>query len=44
MTPAFPATQGDVWDTRWVMSLACVGGCLAQLLLSNVPDKQLRRP
>jgi putative membrane protein len=40
---AFLATQGDVWDTQWDMFLALVGALAAQLLLSGLHDRQLRR-
>ena len=38
---AFLATQGDIWDTQWDMFLALVGAILAQLLLSDLQDRQL---
>jgi len=41
---AFLATQGDVWDTQKDMALALLGSILAQVLLSRLHDKQLRRP
>jgi putative membrane protein len=40
---AFLATQGDVWDTQWDMFLALLGAIAAQLLLSPLHDRQLRR-
>lgn len=40
---AFLATQGDVWDTQWDMFLALLGALVAQLLLSKLHDRQLRR-
>jgi putative membrane protein len=40
---AFLATQGDVWDTQWDMFLALLGALTAQLVLSKVHDRQLRR-
>jgi len=40
---AFLATQGDVWDTQWDMFLALIGTISAQVLLTNLHDKQLRQ-
>lgn len=40
---SFLATQGDVWDTQWDMFLALCGAIAAQLALSRVQDRQLRR-
>ena len=40
---SFLATQGDMWDTQRDMFLAITGGIAAQLLLSDVHDRQLRR-
>jgi putative membrane protein len=40
---AFLGTQGDVWDTQWDMFLALCGALAAQVLLSGVHDRQLRR-
>jgi putative membrane protein len=38
---AFLGTQGDVWDTQWDMFLALIGAILAQVLLTNLHNKQL---
>jgi putative membrane protein len=40
---AFLGTQGDPWDTQWDMFMAFTGALLAQLLLSRLQDRQLRR-
>jgi putative membrane protein len=40
---AFLGTQGDPWDTQKDMALAFVGAITAQVLLSRVQDRQLRR-
>jgi putative membrane protein len=40
---AFLGTQGYVWDTQSDMLLALIGAVPAQLLLSRVHDRQLRR-
>jgi putative membrane protein len=40
---AFLGTQGDVWDTQWDMFLALIGAITAQLVLSKVHDRALRR-
>ena len=40
---AFLATQGDPWDTQWDMLAALIGAVAAQLLLTRVHDRQLRR-
>ena len=40
---AFLATQGYQWDTQSDMAYALLGAILAQLLLSPVHDRQLRR-
>lgn len=40
---AFLGTQGDVWDTQWDMFLALCGAVAAQLALSRVHDRQLRK-
>lgn len=39
----FLGTQGDVWDTQWDMFLALIGAVVAQLLLSRMHDRQLRK-
>jgi len=39
---SFLATQGDIWDTQWDMFMALVGAIGAQLLLSQVQDRQLK--
>ena len=39
----FLGTQGDVWDTQWDMFLALIGAVAAQLLLSRLHDRQLRK-
>lgn len=38
---AFPATQGDVWDTQGNMFLALLGALSSQLLLRRRHDRQL---
>ena len=40
---AFLGTQGDHWDTQWDMFLALNGAIFAQLLLSNLHDRQLKK-
>ncbi len=40
---AFLATQGDVWDTQSDMLLALLGAILAQLILSHIHDRQLKK-
>lgn len=40
---AFLGTQGDPWDTQWDMFLALIGSIAAQLLLSPVHNRELRR-
>lgn len=40
---AFLGTQGDVWDTQWDMFLALLGSILAQLSLSRVHDRELKK-
>src|SRR5262245_41042304 len=40
---AFLGTQGDVWDTQWDMLTALIGAITAQLVLSGVHDRSLRR-
>jgi len=40
---AYLATQGDPWDTQWDMFMALVGCMLAQVLLSRVHDRELKR-
>ena len=40
---SFLATQGDVWDTQWDMFMALLGAVTAQLLLSRIHDRQLKR-
>jgi putative membrane protein len=39
----FLGTQGDPWDTQWDMFFALIGAVTAQLLLSGVHNRQLRR-
>jgi len=39
----FLGTQGDVWDTQKDMALCLVGAVVAQLTLSRLHDRQLRR-
>ena len=39
----FLGTQGDPWDTQWDMFFALIGACAAQLLLSSLHDRQLRK-
>jgi putative membrane protein len=40
---AFLATQGDVWDTQWDMSLALVGAVAALVLLGRIHNRALTR-
>ena len=40
---AFLGTQGDQWDTQWDMFLALTGAIVAQLTLSSVHDRELKR-
>ena len=40
---AFLGTQGDVWDTQWDMFFALIGAITAQLTLSNVHDRALKK-
>lgn len=40
---AFLATQGDIWDTQWDMFLALIGAFLAQILLSRLHDRELKK-
>jgi len=40
---AFLGTQGDVWDTQWDMFFALIGAMTAQLTLTRVHDKALRK-
>lgn len=40
---AFLGMQGDQWDTQWDMFLALCGALSAQLVLSNLHDRQLVR-
>lgn len=40
---AFLGTQGDVWDTQWDMFFALIGAIIAQLVLTNVHDRALRK-
>ena len=40
---AFLGTQGDVWDTQADMFMALIGAITAQLLLSRIHDRALRR-
>ncbi|HUL04644.1 MAG TPA: DUF2238 domain-containing protein [Gemmatimonadales bacterium] len=40
---AFLGTQGDPWDTQWDMFFALLGAIAAQLTLSRVHDRSLRR-
>ncbi len=40
---AFLGTQGDPWDTQWDMFLALVGAVTAQLSLSRLHDRHLKR-
>ena len=40
---SFLGTQGDVWDTQWDMFNALLGAIAAQLLLSGIHDRGLRR-
>jgi len=40
---AFLGTQGDVWDTQWDMFFALLGAIIAQLILSKVHDRALRK-
>ena len=39
----FLAMQGDQWDTHWDMLLALLGAVVAQVLLSRLHDRQMRR-
>lgn len=39
---AFLATQGDVWDTQWDMTLALIGAITALVLLSKIHNKQIK--
>jgi putative membrane protein len=39
----FLGTQGDPWDTQWDMFLAFIGAILAQVSLSRVHDRELKR-
>ena len=39
---AFPATQGDVWDTQWDMFLPMIGAVRAQLLRDKLHDRQFQ--
>jgi len=40
---AFLGTQGDVWDTQWDMFFALIGAITAQLALSRVHDRALKK-
>ena len=40
---AFLGTQGDVWDTQWDMFCALIGAIVAQLTLSRVHDRALKK-
>jgi putative membrane protein len=40
---AFLGTQGDPWDTQWDMFMAFVGALLAQVTLSRLHDRSLKR-
>ena len=40
---AFLGTQGDVWDTQWDMFLALIGAITAQLVLTKLHDRALRK-
>jgi len=40
---AFLGTQGDVWDTQWDMFLALIGAITAQLVLTKLHDRVLRK-
>lgn len=39
----FLATQGDIWDSQWDMSLALLGGIIALLLLSRLHNRFLKK-
>lgn len=39
----FLGTQGDVWDTQWDMLMALIGSIAAQVLLSRLHGRQLKR-
>ena len=40
---AFLGTQGDVWDTQWDMFSALIGAITAQLVLTTMHDRALRK-
>ena len=40
---AFLGTQGYVWDTQSDMGTALIGSIVALIMLSNYPDKQLKK-
>jgi putative membrane protein len=40
---SFLGTQGDPWDTQKDMALAFIGAIAAQMLLSRLHDRQLKR-
>lgn len=40
---AFLGTQGDVWDTQWDMLLALIGSITAQLTLSRLHDRSIKK-
>jgi len=40
---AFLGTQGDVWDTQWDMLMALWGSITAQLSVSKLHDKHLKK-
>ena len=39
----FLGTQGDVWDTQWDMLWALIGAITAQLTLSGLHDREMKR-
>ena len=40
---AFLGTQGDPWDTQWDMFFALIGSVVAQLALTRIQERELRR-
>jgi putative membrane protein len=40
---SFLGTQGDQWDTQWDMFTALLGAMAAQLSMSGIHDRQLRK-
>jgi putative membrane protein len=40
---SFLATQGDVWDSQWDMSLTFIGAILSLLLLSKLHNRIMNK-